>query len=217
MDGWLGRTLLPLQKHVTLRSVGRPGHYPSWRPSAQPAPLLTSALPRGPAGVKDGDMRLAGGEADNEGRVEIFYSGQWGTVCDSLWDLTDASVVCRALGFRNVTKALGGAAFGPGRLRVPGSFTAGTRCQAARPRKGWYVPKAHKMAFLPAQPWRRFQIGCSPTAVELGGSGLMLDQGRSLQPRGSTPGNLPSQNSFPQKKSLCAAAVTLKGDSSNIQ
>lgn len=71
-------------------------------------------LVTGTQGVKDGDMRLAGGEADNEGRVEIFYSGQWGTVCDSLWDLTDASVVCRALGFRNVTKALGGAAFGPG-------------------------------------------------------------------------------------------------------
>lgn len=65
-------------------------------------------------GVKDGDMRLANGDSANEGRVEIFYRGQWGTVCDNLWDLTDASVVCRALGFENATDALGQAAFGPG-------------------------------------------------------------------------------------------------------
>lgn len=59
-------------------------------------------------------MRLVNGAAANEGRVEIFYEGQWGTVCDNLWDLTDASVVCRALGFENATEALGRAAFGPG-------------------------------------------------------------------------------------------------------
>ncbi|XP_008574379.1 PREDICTED: galectin-3-binding protein isoform X2 [Galeopterus variegatus] len=59
-------------------------------------------------------MRLADGDAANQGRVEIFYRGQWGTVCDNLWDLTDASVVCRALGFHNATEALGGATFGQG-------------------------------------------------------------------------------------------------------
>lgn len=59
-------------------------------------------------------MRLAGGDTANEGRVEIFYGGQWGTVCDNLWNLADASVVCRALGFVNATEALGRATFGPG-------------------------------------------------------------------------------------------------------
>uniref|UniRef100_A0A5F9DBH7 Galectin 3 binding protein n=1 Tax=Oryctolagus cuniculus TaxID=9986 RepID=A0A5F9DBH7_RABIT len=67
----------------------------------------------GTRGEKDGDMRLANGDSANEGRVEIFYRGQWGTVCDNLWDLMDASVVCRALGFQNATEALGRAAFGP--------------------------------------------------------------------------------------------------------
>lgn len=71
-------------------------------------------LVAGTHGVKDGDMRLADGDAANQGRVEIFYEGQWGTVCDNLWDLMDASVVCRGLGFKNATEALGGAAFGPG-------------------------------------------------------------------------------------------------------
>ncbi|MBZ3876574.1 Galectin-3-binding protein [Sciurus carolinensis] len=81
---------------------------------ALPCLLWMWLLVPGIQGVKDGDMRLVNGAAANEGRVEIFYEGQWGTVCDNLWDLTDASVVCRALGFENATEALGGAAFGPG-------------------------------------------------------------------------------------------------------
>jgi len=39
-----------------------------------------------------------GGNSTNEGRVEICFSDEWGTVCDQMWDLTDAGVVCRQLG-----------------------------------------------------------------------------------------------------------------------
>ena len=115
----------PMKAHDPRGGWG--GHAPAlgWRPSTRPSSSLTSALPRELAGVKDGDMRLADGDTANEGRVEIYYSGQWGTVCDNLWDLTDASVVCRALGFKNATEALGRATFGPGNLRVPRSSKAG--------------------------------------------------------------------------------------------
>ncbi|XP_055971339.1 galectin-3-binding protein [Sorex fumeus] len=81
-----------------------------------PARLLwICLLLAGAWGTQDGDVRLAGGKRANEGRVEIFYRGQWGTVCDDQWDLSDASVVCRALGFPAAAQALPRAAFGPGR------------------------------------------------------------------------------------------------------
>uniref|UniRef100_A0A8C5KJB0 Galectin-3-binding protein n=1 Tax=Jaculus jaculus TaxID=51337 RepID=A0A8C5KJB0_JACJA len=76
--------------------------------------LWVCLLVPGMEGAQDGDMRLVNGDTPSEGRVEIFYRGQWGTVCDNLWNLLDANVVCRALGFENATKALGRAAFGPG-------------------------------------------------------------------------------------------------------
>lgn len=43
-------------------------------------------------------IRLVG-SVPNEGRVEIFNNGEWGTICNTGWDFKDAMVVCGMLGF----------------------------------------------------------------------------------------------------------------------
>ena len=45
-----------------------------------------------------GQLRLAGGNIANEGRVEICMNNAWGTVCDDSWGSADATVVCQQLG-----------------------------------------------------------------------------------------------------------------------
>ena len=47
----------------------------------------------------EGDIRLVNGQSALEGRVEICFDDQWGTVCDDGWGDNDTSVVCRQLGF----------------------------------------------------------------------------------------------------------------------
>ncbi|XP_022096166.1 deleted in malignant brain tumors 1 protein-like isoform X2 [Acanthaster planci] len=49
----------------------------------------------------EGDMRVSGGRDATRGRVEIYHSGQWGTVCSRGFDDNDANVICHQLGFRN--------------------------------------------------------------------------------------------------------------------
>ena len=46
-------------------------------------------------------MRLVGGSSYNEGVVEVYYNGRWGAVCYYGWDVHDANIVCKQLGFKS--------------------------------------------------------------------------------------------------------------------
>uniref|UniRef100_A0A034V477 Transmembrane protease serine 11G n=1 Tax=Bactrocera dorsalis TaxID=27457 RepID=A0A034V477_BACDO len=43
--------------------------------------------------------RLEGGRSPNEGRLEVRYRGEWGTVCDDDFGLKEARVMCNSMGF----------------------------------------------------------------------------------------------------------------------
>ena len=43
-------------------------------------------------------VRLAGSGLPYQGRLEVYYNGAWGTVCDDDFGNVDATVACKSLG-----------------------------------------------------------------------------------------------------------------------
>ena len=87
-------------------------------------------------------LRLVGGTNPNEGRVEVLFNGIWGTLCDDSWDIYDATIVCRQLGFIGADKEFSRAFFGEGsgpihlnKLDCKGSEVALNECKHV----GWGV------------------------------------------------------------------------------
>ncbi|XP_071167971.1 lysyl oxidase homolog 3A-like isoform X5 [Mytilus edulis] len=63
----------------------------------------------------EGDIRLIGGSSSSEGTVLVFHDNKWGSICDHNWDIRDAHVVCRQLGYPRALQYVHGSRFGRGR------------------------------------------------------------------------------------------------------
>ena len=50
------------------------------------------------------DIRLVSSGPANEGYLEVYHEGQWGTVCDMYFMQEAADVVCRQLGFTGISE-----------------------------------------------------------------------------------------------------------------
>lgn len=87
-------------------------------------------------------VRLVNGTAPYNGRAEIFYNGEWGTICHDYWENPETNVFCRQLGFEGAITGLRSAAFGKGSgmiwmddINCTGQETAISQCV----HRGWRV------------------------------------------------------------------------------
>ncbi|XP_012287530.1 lysyl oxidase homolog 3A [Orussus abietinus] len=81
----------------------------------------------GTARRKKVPIRLAGGRASTEGRVEMkLGKGDWGVVCGDGWSLLEAAVVCRQLGLGFASDAVRTSHFGGQKIPL---IISGVRCE----------------------------------------------------------------------------------------
>ncbi len=59
----------------------------------------------------EGSIRLMGGASSNEGRLEIYYGGRWGSICENGWGAMTAEVVCTELGFNRPVRTTSGSQY----------------------------------------------------------------------------------------------------------
>ncbi|KAJ7327306.1 hypothetical protein JRQ81_017065 [Phrynocephalus forsythii] len=115
-----------------------------WGSVAHSSPPISTPTPsRQSPGSPKLQFRLAGyPRKHNEGRIEVFYNQEWGTICDDDFTLANAHVLCRHLGFSAAIGWTHSAKYGKGvgriwldNLSCQGSEKSLLACQS----RGWGV------------------------------------------------------------------------------
>ncbi|XP_052789120.1 deleted in malignant brain tumors 1 protein-like [Mya arenaria] len=95
----------------------------------------TARIPLSTPPTGSTSARLVGGNSAYEGRVEVFAFNEWGTVCDDSWNSSDASVVCRMLGYSGIGAAARVSGYygqGTGRIWLDNVHCRGTEASLAQ-------------------------------------------------------------------------------------
>ncbi|XP_073775484.1 lysyl oxidase homolog 3B isoform X17 [Danio rerio] len=101
---------------VFLLNVWIPSCFAQTTPPARSSPTPTPQTADNPDSLK---FRLSGfPRKHNEGRIEVFYKGEWGTICDDDFSLANAHVLCRQLGFVSATGWTHSAKYGKGAGKI---------------------------------------------------------------------------------------------------
>ncbi|XP_069856086.1 CD5 antigen-like [Dipodomys merriami] len=74
-------------------------------------------------------VRLVGGPHRCEGRVEVEWKGQWGTVCDDGWGMEEVTVVCRQLSCGEAKRSSSGFQYKPSTEIVPSVLIQSVDCK----------------------------------------------------------------------------------------
>ncbi|MEQ2256810.1 Lysyl oxidase 2B [Ilyodon furcidens] len=94
--------------HTQYEYLEYPLGYPDPEQEQYTPPVLAPDTPRI-------QLRLAGHKRKhNEGRVEVYYNGTWGTVCDDDFSIHAAQVVCKELGYQEAVSWVPSSKYGKG-------------------------------------------------------------------------------------------------------